>query len=117
MASGPFAARAFLVVQQEYNCVTVASMEIEVDDGNRPHLLGHGIDLQLLTILVVNRPILYDYSQAYRSGDFRMIAPDNDGRFWTIALRQVGVDRFRPITGWPSTNRQIRYYRETLEEK
>jgi hypothetical protein len=41
-----------------------------------------------------------------------MIAPDNEGRFWTVILLQSGPDKFRPITGWPSTASEIRLYKE-----
>jgi hypothetical protein len=39
-----------------------------------------------------------------------MIGPNDDGRFWTIVLASISEDVWRPITGWPSTNTEIRRY-------
>jgi hypothetical protein len=43
-----------------------------------------------------------------------MIGSDQSGRFWTIALVLVDDEwyRWRPITGWPSTKKEIQAWRD-----
>jgi hypothetical protein len=39
-----------------------------------------------------------------------MIGPDEDGKFWSVVLLEIAPEVWRPITGWPSTNSEIRRY-------
>ena len=90
-------------------------MQFEWDDNNLLHMLvesPNGITPDLLEELMTNGPKLFDDPRSNTSGSHFLIAPDNHGRFCTVAVLEKGDNLWRPITGWPSTNRQIRLYRE-----
>jgi hypothetical protein len=60
--------------------------------------------------LFANRP------SVNRSGSNLMVGADANGRFWTIVVLELGDDVWRPITGWPSTNSEIRLYNEATDD-
>ena len=47
-----------------------------------------------------------------RSGSHKMIGPNRAGRFWSIILLHRYDDVWRPITGWPSSNNEVRIHQE-----
>lgn len=89
-------------------------MQFQWDDANLTKLeeAGRGIGPELCEEVASGSPKFYPETRSGRSGDFWMIGPDQDERFWTIVLVQKGDDLWRPISGWPSTRRQIRIYLE-----
>lgn len=88
--------------------------DFEWDEANIIKIVssGRGITPELCFELAENDPRFFPEERPSKSGDFWMIAPDDRGRFWTIVVVSKGPDRWRPITGWPSTNSQIRRYRD-----
>lgn len=87
--------------------------ELDFDDRNRAHLLRHGIDDTLCWDVLGGRPWFFDNPPAAgRTGTHLMIGADAGGRFWTIILVQAYRVRWRPITGWPSTDREIRRWHD-----
>ena len=44
-----------------------------------------------------------------RSGSHRMVGPDSRDKLWTIVIVEVDDHRhrWRPITGWPATTREV----------
>lgn len=90
-------------------------MEFEWDAANMRHVLfdrPHGVTPRLLRDLSRGAPELFvNPPRIGRSGTHLMIAPDADGRFWTIVLLHRRDTLWRPITGWPSTDSEIRRYR------
>ena len=43
-----------------------------------------------------------------------MIGPDSSGRFWTIVILPAELSgEWKPITGWPSDNAEVRRYNES----
>src|SRR5690606_14986692 len=101
-----------------YTCV-VEELEFEWDAANLFHVLVEapkGITPALQEVIKGNEPKFFEEDRAGRSGTHRMIAPDDDGRFWTVILLHRGGNLWRPIAGWPSTNRQIRAYKEECDD-
>ena len=95
------------------------SVEFEFDDANIGHFTAHperGLTLSIIIQVAANEPLLFADLNPEHSGSHRMIGPDDTGRFWTIVVLDKGDDVFRPITGWPSTNSQIRIYNEASNE-
>ena len=93
----------------------MTEIEFEWDDANLYHTLVEapkGITPALLEVIKGNTPKFFPEDREGRSGTHRMIAPDDDGRLWTVILLKKSARAWRPITGWPSTNRQIREYGE-----
>ena len=84
---------------------------LEWDEGNAGHL-NYGFTVELCEQVASNFPVVILDFRKGTSGSHFFIAPDDNGRMWTIAVLQKGGNLWRPITGWPSTNRQIRLYRE-----
>ena len=39
-----------------------------------------------------------------------MIGPDDTVRYWSVVLLELRTELWRPITGWPGTNTEIRRY-------
>lgn len=84
----------------------------EFDDDNRRHLRDRGrIDENLITEVWAGDPVFaVNPPMAGRSGTHLMIGPDALGTSWTIVI--VCTDEtnsaWRPITGWKSTNKELR---------
>ena len=94
---------------------SMEEIEFEWDSANLFHVLVEapkGITPALLEVIKGNEPKFFEESRPGRSGTHRMIAPDDDGRFWTVILLRKTDYLWRPITGWPSTNRQIQAYKD-----
>jgi hypothetical protein len=91
-------------------------VEFEWDERNISYILSkedRKITPSLVAEVSENDPLLVPETRGGRSGSHKMIAPANDGRYWTFVLLDKGNDVWRPITGWPSTNAEIRLYEET----
>ena len=72
-----------------------------------------GLTADVIEQVSRNDPKLMPDYRPGRSASHHMIGPDDQGRFWTVAVLETEVDwLWRPITGWPSTNSEIRRYRE-----
>ena len=91
-------------------------MELEWDERNLHHALvdrPHGLTPQIAAEVASGSPKWFLNSPGEgRSGSDRIIGPDSSGQFWTIILLHRGGDTWRPITGYPSRNSQIRLYEE-----
>lgn len=86
--------------------------EFEWDEENLEHLRPHGVTLELAEEIKDGAPLFF-LNRPGRGGTHMMIGPDDSGRFWTIILVEAGAEgRWRPITGWPSDNPEIRWYNE-----
>jgi uncharacterized DUF497 family protein len=48
-----------------------------------------------------------------RSGSHLMVGPDREDRLCTVILLELGGERWRPITGWPSTNTEVSAYHQS----
>jgi hypothetical protein len=83
--------------------------ELEWDEENEAHS-RHGATPGVCASVLSNRPKLFA-NKANRTGTHMMIGPDGSGRLWTVVLLRLGGGRFRPITGWPSTGKEIQRYR------
>jgi uncharacterized DUF497 family protein len=99
-----------------YTCPVGWDGAFEWDSNNLPHCQRHGVTPELVDEISLNQPRLFpDDSDGHSGSDF-MIGPDDDGRMWTIVLLSHLDNTWRPITGWPSTNTEIRQYREVTDE-
>lgn len=95
-------------------------MDFEFNQGNLQHLLidraDRGVTPSLIVEIGDGAPKLFPNEPGEgRTGSHMMVGPDANGRFWTIILLHLHGDLYRPLTGWPSTNPQIRMYREEVE--
>ena len=92
----------------------VDDIRFEWDEANSLKLkgAGRGITPELCREIADIDPWFFIEARENRSGDYWMIGPDASGRIWTIVLVSRGDGLWRPISGWPSTNRQIRSYHE-----
>jgi hypothetical protein len=94
-------------------------MELEWDEENIYHLLldpQRGLSIRLVQEIVDGAPKLFPNTpREGRTGSDLMVGPDATGRFYTIVLLHRRENRWRPITGWPSTAREIRLYRGHTE--
>jgi len=82
---------------------------IEWDDSNIIHAGRHGVTALLVEEMLASTP-LFRVNLPGRSADYQMIGPDSEGRLWTVVLKYLGQGRWRPITGWPSTSAEVRWY-------
>ena len=89
--------------------------DFQWDQHNIDHAERHGITPRLLSRVASGEPLLFAEKRTGRSGSHLLIGPDEAGRFWTVVLARLGANRWRPITGWPSTNSEIRLYEEARE--
>jgi hypothetical protein len=91
-------------------------MDFEWDAANLRHVLeerSRGVNPALVDEISNGAPKLFPNAlMEGRSGSHLMVGPSAEGRFWTIVLLYKHSDLWRPITGWPSTNAEIRLYRE-----
>ena len=92
-------------------------MEFELDARNLKHFgedhPERGITRELLNEVVGLRPRLQANDPAEsRSATHKVVGPDASGRFWTFPVVHVIGDKWRPITGWPSTKVEIGKYSE-----
>ena len=91
-----------------------------MDARNLKHFLvdhpERGIDEPLLRAVSGNRPrVQQNDPNDTRSATHKVVGPDLDGRFWTFPAVRLSDDRWRPITGWPSTRAEIGKYREEAD--
>jgi hypothetical protein len=89
-------------------------IEFEWDIANLGKLAssGRGVTPDLCKKLSENNAKFFPETRENKSGDYWMIAPDDTGRMWTIVVVFRGGNLWRPISGWPSTNSQVRRYYE-----
>jgi len=80
------------------------------DNDNLTHAARHGVTPDVVQQVAVNEPKLFANSGKGRSGSHLMVGPDDTGRFWSVVLLELTSELWRPITGWPSTNNEIRRY-------
>jgi hypothetical protein len=87
--------------------------DFEFDDGNRGHLAAKGIDDNLVWDVWGGEPRYLRDTRPDKSGSHWMVGQDSHGDWWTIVLTVVDdtLARWRPITGWPSTNKELRTWR------
>ena len=80
------------------------------DEDNLAHAARHGVTPIIVQQVAFNEPKLFANVGEGRTGSHLMIGPDDGGRFWSVVLIGLVPDLWRPITGWPSTNTEIRRY-------
>jgi hypothetical protein len=82
--------------------------ELEFDDYNVEKLAVHGIAPQEIWQLLENE-FTVRRNKKSRTGDRQLIGRTNGGRTLTVILVPTHVpDRWRPITGWESTEPERR---------
>lgn len=89
-------------------------LEIEWDERNEGHAAAHGLTPLLVATVAAGAPKLFANKEG-RAGTHMMIGLDEGGRFWTVIMLRLGGGRWRPITGWPSTNPEERLYRQEVD--
>ncbi len=91
-------------------------MEIEVngfewDEKNETHSARHQVTPIIAAEVLCGTPLFFR-GRPRRTATHMMIGPALDGRFWTVHILETAKPGiWRPITGWPSTEREIRLYR------
>jgi uncharacterized DUF497 family protein len=76
---------------------------IEWDEGNEGELARHGIRLDEILQVFLNRPA-WAHNKRGRAGQYKMVGQTDSGRRLTIVvLMPENSDQARPITGWDST--------------
>jgi hypothetical protein len=95
-------------------------VEFELDARNLKHFREdhpeRGITRELLNDVVARRPRLQSNDPTEsRSATHKVVGPDLTGRFWTFPAVHVIGDKWRPITGWPSTRVEIAMYNEEAD--
>jgi uncharacterized DUF497 family protein len=85
----------------------------EFDEVNTQHIAGHGVTLDNIYDVFMNRP-QYFYSTPEHPDTRVMLGPDFTGRFYVVAIVHTGVGRvWRPVTAYPYTRRRaLRRYKE-----
>lgn len=74
------------------------------------HVRRHGGSIRVCKEVLARAPKFV--RQSGRTGTHLMIGPDARGRFWTIAIEDLGDRKARALTAWPTKARQIRRYEE-----
>ena len=90
----------------------------QFDSGNLTHLARHDLDAALVEEIAAGEPrFVQNAPKADRSGSHLMIGPSKSGRYWTVVITKARDVPFtwRAITGWPSTRKEERLYREQAE--
>jgi hypothetical protein len=83
--------------------------DFEWDARNEGHQ-EHGLD-QFIADEVKEGVRLFFHNESGKSGSHKMIGQDEQGCFWTIIIDRTSVaGRWRPITGWPSTDGELSAY-------
>jgi uncharacterized DUF497 family protein len=80
------------------------------DETNLAHAARHDVTPAVVESVALGAPKLFPNVGAGRSWSNLMIGPDEDGKFWSVVLLEIAPEVWRPITGWPSTNSEIRRY-------
>jgi uncharacterized DUF497 family protein len=83
---------------------------LDFDANNRQHLERHGLDDAAVWDILLDEPKFFRQVQRDgRSGSHLMIGTSSAGRHWTIVIVKLddSAGIWRPITGWPSTRREI----------
>ena len=88
---------------------------LELDSRNEEHLAGHGIDGNLVADVLAGTPIVaINQPRDGRSGSHLLVGPSSTGRCWTIVVVEIdeAIGLWRPITGWPSTRKEIQLWQD-----
>jgi hypothetical protein len=93
-------------------------VQFELDGANIRHFLvdhpERGLTVEILVAIAAGAPrIVSETPEDWLSSSHKLVGPDGEGRFWTVAALELENDWWRPITGWPSTNKEKRLYEET----
>jgi hypothetical protein len=91
----------------------VAIHGFEFDTANLAHLARHEIDENLVWDVWADQPVVV-FNRRDRAGTHLMVGQSSAGRCWTIVivLAQDAPNRWRPITGWPSTGKEKRAWQQ-----
>jgi hypothetical protein len=92
-------------------------VEFELDARNLKHFLEdhpeRGITRSLLEDVASNKPrVQPNQPNKGRSASHKVVGPDSTGRVWTFPAVLIRDEKWRPITGWPSTPAEIARYDE-----
>ena len=86
------------------------------DEGNLEELARHG--LQRRTVLeVAEEAPLFRRNKRHRAASHQMIGPDRGGSMWTkciLSVLEKGI--WRAITGWPSEDQEVTWYRRSAPQ-
>jgi hypothetical protein len=87
---------------------------LEFDSRNLEHLARHGLDDTTVWDILLGEPAFFEQVlDSSRSGTHLMVGPASTGRHWTVVIVEVEPrGTWRPITGWPSTTKELRQWRE-----
>jgi hypothetical protein len=94
-------------------------VEFDWDEWNLRHIFEdspHGLTPEIVELVGRSGPILIPNNPGVgRSGSHKMIGRaevegTSVGEVWTVILLELGQDRWRPITGWPSTGSEKGLY-------
>jgi uncharacterized DUF497 family protein len=95
-------------------------VEFEWDEHNLRHVFEespHGLTPAIVRAISRRRPKLFPNEPGQgRSGSHVMIGPDERNRFWTVVLLELDDDRWRPITGWRTSNSERELYEDAEDE-
>ncbi len=79
-------------------------------EGNLAHCARHEVTPVVVTDVSKRSPLFF-LNDPGKTGTHVMIGPDTNDRFWTIIIAPASdAGAWKPITGWPSTNTEIRRY-------
>ena len=82
--------------------------EFEVDDANLQHLYERGVTLADLDAMLATR-ITVIRNKRRASGTYKFVGRGQGGRALTLVVTETPVvGRWRPITGWESTDAERR---------
>lgn len=82
------------------------------DDSNVGELSRHGLDRRTVLDVAAENP-RFRRNKRKRAATHQMIGPDRGGRFWTVCILRLHGERWRAITGWPSTPSEIEWHRKS----
>ena len=83
--------------------------EWDWDDGNLEELARHGLDWFVVLQVAEGHP-KFRANRKRRAASHQMIGPDRGGRCWTVCIVRLRGERWRAVTGWPSTPHETRWY-------
>ncbi len=85
-------------------------LEFEWDEQNEVHCAQHGVTPLIVQEIRDAAPKFFPNAEG-KTGTHQMIGPDDNGRHWSVIILHTGfAGRWRAITGWPSTRREIKRY-------
>ncbi len=87
----------------------------EFDGRNAEHLARHGLTEEVVWDVWAGDPRAFP-NRPERPATHLLVGADSTGRHWTVAILLVDSATYtwRPITGWPSTRKEIKAYEKAV---